>query len=1593
MPKQDFYCFQASTNNNSDETNAMIELELCKSLILGLSADSLTDQLKNEPDITTNYFVNSSKNTMIINNYPKMNPNFVVHSKYIGTDSQYIADDYSWNFTLLDTNDSWITIDPTQSIKDSIIEVATETNAGPFYPFGENHDDHIWSATFDDSDPNVNVSLAINSGLNYSESITKNISALSVTEDVSFNKKHAFGANHSEYFKKTNGKGLNIETIDKKYDISTNGINITIDKDKITDFNNFGTYKIECLSNTVTVPKLDDPAPFYITHYPNNFQSLTDIKTPEDLKNLFGNDFSSDKYPTDACGNWKFQIEMYPDPDISSGYIPSINDNIFSINNDNLVRNLEYMKSGCADLSHVMVIHQSPLIITNNDGGDIPRFILSSSGETFDSTLYNKDGVIRMYCDASDQRFEYYNNELDIDTRVVYESDGYTSLTAIKGKQRTEYQVEYSVNVAIPSTNSSNTYTTTNDYKILNKNDVTLITPATFDVTNFSTTISQTDLSNNYVTLIQIQPNSLHFADVLLYDKDNAAVKDIKADIWLNNVEQYDKYRLKLTPKTIKDLSINYDDKAWQFLTSDNNKTVSADATAFLTAANVDIYCFPDSPNIAYLINNSNESLDIDITLESINKHNTPSSNELERCVSIQWTDYYGNSHTEKIEQSSENSKIIDHEESATTTTTAIDVLYKGKPIKVNKIVKTSTFTSQINIQLAGFKNLWLQTPKLKSIQTHYEEREKRNTVHISDCRMIDGFTKLLATETITYYDNSPGLVKFTMTINGDSVSVMKGELQGSNDGNVWISISQLSENLDLWERSIITSSINSTSSYSMQFHTADLGVNLLDVVFSNDNYTSNVLQHSDGIPEPNVKGYYWDSNNIKDIIVDDNGLPQSNSGIELVEDNITVVPTDGVVTVNYKGHNIASYDLPDGNVNLASLLYVPYPIIDVKSNINDNFNFIQLKDITSFVEIDTGVYVKFNNLNVSKGDNTSFYLKSDKFSVYMAGVPENYDYEKTNDDYFDYMSDFLSFQYFDGMTYVSTQEYYYSVFDENNDIIPNVSEMLTVPYYRGGYHYNSKGIATYTIDRSGNLTAAALNICDDNNDVRAVADFQEIYSGNDNMDVSFFTLAQEPIGSIGNLLTFNFSRIPGILVDELYLNEINVNPDKYSITNIFEETKEEGNVSKATGVLYNNNNGLIINSTMIHTNSHQFWTFAYNLNDINIYHSYSSTDGNPHDLDNFQPIETILNDNGKKTIDYTGINESGPFAIDYTNIKLNTTSYFVVAPPQLIFKTIKDIKVVPYNDLQFKDEDIVTQYVDATNDIYTSYYPFTYDPSLNDIAFMRSYERPYSAYIDDPDDKTYQFKIDGARVIVSEIFTDDPNNMAITEYGAIIFDPATNNIDDKGVCTIHHYQLPNNSAGDIVIKISNPFVIGITDSVSTYSTNKSNMEIIGVDVLPPKDSPNNLYNIELFKLDCGVTDLTVINTLPLYPKTRSFVSIPLENFPPINLSLHESYSFKTKLSESANSLTAAFLTNGWSTQEEFNIENFTFNFTALTTTGKNLINKTASNTNTSLLASPQVKHLYTYITRPHVASDEYPDGTPEYVIDADYFTHNSPHK
>lgn len=957
---------------------------------------------------------------------------------------------------------------------------------------------------------------------------------------------------------------------------------------------------------------------------------------------------------------------------------------------------------------------------------------------------------------------------------------------------------------------------------------------------------------------------------------------------------------------------------------------------------------FPSIQEINGLITGSIQSLPVEITYKTENLPaavNRNGPDVIKDEVLIEWSGGSNRSESYNVvinELSSAGRNIYKTNYTNPNSETDVDITNDSgvSIVSVKKITYTESYDPIIRVPLCGFDNLYLKLSNVTATVTYYFSE----TVDINNGGYVEDANRSIKCKTYKSIvrTGSTSPLSATITLNKSSVTGFLGTLQGKYINAPDSSYTNLApfQNIDFWYENTtyinnITSSPN--ASISNRFNPPKKSGDIIIIkdpnysvplIFdaSNSRYSINgfgytsaqsfSLANNTNFPfnpdfPQNVQTFSQQPPGFNQILLDASlSLDVNNNVILKVVDRSRQINVATIKTGNTAGF-ISNMTIFTSNGT--------YFQVD-KSTFTPNFGSSLSSSITQYllgsdsssnqlgstgsINVDTGIKTDYSN--VKNGDSIKYSLNSDSVYVNMVNDHSGPTVPISADSQNDRVSE-LTYRYLS---------------DPENPATSKYSEALVLPYYRGYtffpaapdssgtyiYHSDTSGTKQYyTINRKYAQASAVWNV---SGTVIDSANLGNIYSGKLS-DVSY-----GKVGSIGELVTFKFSRLPnsgtssrnsngdgvgypgGSLIQKV---PITVTPDTFTIVSTNNAFNKTGKLTDNSGILFTGVNGFQFLSNRITLRSYLFnepfsyWLVDYSGTSLSIYKSQDYW-GNPSSLSNYN---TLVASNLRFS-DLTGNGtrpNTGSFNVSSSDLmQPGTTSYLQISPPQIRFTqaSIHSVSSLPYTDISSSQIYQVLSDVRLNTSSYTPFASYS-SYGLNNITFSDNHNYiNYNQF--GSDTRKFPFNINGSILKINEIRNGNLYNNWFNDYINLLqsksiyplfydvsFTPSTGSYQIK----YGQPELANVGAGNrnIIFNLTGSFIPTSRYSFNLMSATTATVSIFSIHDIPgpklritkytntnPENSNNYGYNRNInynFKPNTFRTldvDLNVPSTLASAP-------------------------------------------------------------------------------------------------------------------------------
>lgn len=1407
------------SNVNTDDEKTILENDLLLGLINGMQSNDIFDKYNNDTNKNTKILYDEVENdgSLLFKTTAIDTKNFIIKSEFSRNE---IADHESIVYSVgNNTFDGINEIKKTISLSNNSSSFLNQTlvfdNKPVWGPWSSVDPSNCWSIDFKSINPNSLLSLAINS--NYNNHTKKSL--VTIKEDTFFNTNLSFAKLDHKFdnWFESDSRNIEIKKLNKNNVPYENKIVIDFNEENMSDPLIFGTYKfVQNQANIGITHTGLDSNPFEglaisleLCHFP--LKSILDYSK---FQEFFNNDIEK-KYNNQ---NYTLSVnQTYT----GTGYTPNftgihLNSSVldpsystvpFTLDSTKLIDNFAYMKNNYATMNNTIKITQTPITINSNNslsnGKDL--FSISNYGEKLDLNYYNKKANLSIKLDTNTNRIKDDTNNSGrySDVNVYYELDNTTN--HIGDKEKTYKDVTYNIkNIARPTGYSqySTKNTCINDFN--SDSTLYLTNPTNYDIKLSSTIKSKYPATNvaSYIT-VNVSSQLAEDVDALLilrdndvmnvdaYDNNNANQIPLHIDITSsgNNNQSalnYDIYRVLLKNKTVNEL--NYSTP-----TQNCKLIMGVDGSdPFLTTSAVTSIdsLFSSSDYYDFITNNTDMTLEFEYTSlqtqrsvfqsnDNVNIYLVDSNNERTLLYTVFHKD-----------MTFSNQSLLSTSEPVLVTQTD----YKDRNIYFH--AKTQTYQSTFLLRLGAYRNLYVQTPILKSTTSFYTSNSKTNGKHLifpAKKALPPGIYDYGAVTESIVIDGGSALTS-RITFKASCISSFIGKIQATNvDLSTW---TYVSDSIDIDTYYDTNSSFARDENYGEinvvikphndAFVSPDFSGNYLDFSgninsLNDDNFILHELYYAIPLnfetnPNYEVKGYSYHIDNLSGFNTEtlftpvpiNNKLPRHPNHYSPM--NLSLKFDYETYTSNNKLVNGFTLTIIDNNLN--------QPIATIESNITgitQSFTIFSLSnpifvidescqdpvktqyDTTMYVIGDESVSSGYSNgissgnltnnngillsyTDIQLNDEIKFSLKSDKLKINLVGdLNEDEDstyinhllwqYSNDNNNGFDKLMDTI---------YIDVA---------NNELDDNVSEVITIPNYRG-YKYS----ASYYFNRMDNEYTATYEVSEGTTQ-KIKCDYGSLYTNHE-----YNTYYNNSIGSIGLKLNTKWSRLP----KSFFANGQNViyvpvliDTDRIQI----KETYNDDNIVLSDKTVKSTDHNLytfpksvytIVTGRVTNNVSMPYtYTINYQKGALDLYKS-DAFFGSPTEL-NYQLLESYPFQIGKNGI--SAVKNFMTFT-PQMNVSSDSSSYLVFASPGYIARqtSINYSKVLPIKQDTLIDSN--QQYdirFSAINydSILDTYKPFSSfveltPTSLNDIIFTNNNPKSYLDFFNNPDTNVYTFDVKG---------------------------------------------------------------------------------------------------------------------------------------------------------------------------------------------------------------------------------------------------------
>ena len=764
------------SNETTANFNDRLEKSTVRYLASGLNHSVITDSPP--PDLTLTRIFKVDRDEFDVETTTDISDiSFALMSRY-DESVEHNLDYYTYNIgTASKSIEKQIGIElPSNSIYDSNIKFNYSTNSGPFFSTSNNNltsgvsdtlgtiaNKGLWTAKFDETNPNVNYSKAINSEYN-----TSNYQKpLRVNEFDSFNKNYSLGMDLLSSDKIQNYFILDSSGKPIPTPISNTGVQSTFGTlgsssfrladngllaIKSSNFSNissqhYGAYRIQQFPN--------DPV---ITIAKNNINSYSTIDETNTLTNapifnannntilpknyITNNNFLSlfNSSVENIIPGYKYTVNI--NEKLNSGYSPNANmigrtdnTNTFTLDDSSLMNNSLYMKNYVGGL-HSLSFTSSTLdfqTVSTASTSNVPLLNLNNQREILSQNNLN-NGQIKINTRSPTTRYVTDNTStLDITPNVFYntedDKDGISDI--LKQNSSVSYLTQL---VAKNSKDISNSFmkNSENSSVSLDLYNGTSVSNSFFNTSNFefnainSSTISDAEVYNINTSKQVSDIKSFNRLSSNNYDDGTllevyveAYVENLVSSRTTDNIFQTARMLLNMKSLTTSSIYSAATNKGWNITipSQSNGKMISSTPNAYAS----DTTFFPsieETPDVINGIKNIKYSISLLTDAKS------------SQYVEIKWSsDNFVNSKSIIITENN----MIKTQSPATLTTVQVNTplilsgSLSGKTVKLYNVTSQRQISYSFNLPLRPFSNLTMITSNITVNTVYYTLEDVTN--------------------------------------------------------------------------------------------------------------------------------------------------------------------------------------------------------------------------------------------------------------------------------------------------------------------------------------------------------------------------------------------------------------------------------------------------------------------------------------------------------------------------------------------------------------------------------------------------------------------------------------------------------------------------------------------------------------------------------------------------------------------------------------------------------------------------------------------------------------------------------------------------
>ena len=751
------------SNETTANFNDRLEKSTVRYLASGLNHSVITDSPP--PDLTLTRIFKVDRDEFDVETTTDISDiSFALMSRY-DESVEHNLDYYTYNIgTASKSIEKQIGIElPSNSIYDSNIKFNYSTNSGPFFSTSNNNltsgvsdtlgtiaNKGLWTAKFDETNPNVNYSKAINSEYN-----TSNYQKpLRVNEFDSFNKNYSLGMDLLSSDKIQNYFILDSSGKPIPTPISNTGVQSTFGTLGSSSFRLADNGLLAIKSSNFSNISSEHYGPYRIQQYPNdpviriaknNINSYLTIDETNTLTNapifnannntilpknyITNNNFLSlfNSSVENIIPGYKYTVNI--NEKLNSGYSPNANmigrtdnTNTFTLDDSSLMNNSLYMKNYVGGL-HSLSFTSSTLdfqTVSTASTSNVPLLNLNNQREILSQNNLN-NGQIKINTRSPTTRYVTDNTStLDITPNVFYntEDDKDGILDILKQNSSVSYLTQL---VAKNSKDISNSFmkNSENSSVSLDLYNGTSVSNSFFNTSNFefnainSSTISDAEVYNintskqvsDIKSFNRLSSNNYDAGTLLQPVYVEAYVENLVSSRTTDNIFQTARMLLNMKSLTTSSIYSAATNKGWNITipSQSNGKMISSTPNAYAS----DTTFFPsieETPDVINGIKNIKYSISLLTDAKS------------SQYVEIKWSsDNFVNSKSIIITENN----MIKTQSPATLTTVQVNTplilsgSLSGKTVKLYNVTSQRQISYSFNLPLRPFSNLTMITSNI----------------------------------------------------------------------------------------------------------------------------------------------------------------------------------------------------------------------------------------------------------------------------------------------------------------------------------------------------------------------------------------------------------------------------------------------------------------------------------------------------------------------------------------------------------------------------------------------------------------------------------------------------------------------------------------------------------------------------------------------------------------------------------------------------------------------------------------------------------------------------------------------------------------